>query len=181
METKYPHPKYGYLFAIWTLFVAIVAGLYLVFWDMIAGALYLKGYFSPSIYTTLFCFITVSLLLINGIVYYMQAIVVKTKNDCLIILWHILSFIAYFFLLIGLTNYYLANFLKPSVAFRETFSSYSYISIFFLAIISVIWIINFCKCTFNFRPSKSISLILILLTTLLFEFFWVFLDAVTSM
>ncbi len=105
----------------------------------------------------------------------------KDKLNFLMILLHTVSFFSYFSSLVYFQNYYLKFFLRPSIELRESFNSYAYVSVFILSITFIFWLVMFSKYTLQLKSPVWLTVFLAILTTVLFEFYWLFVDVVSSM
>ncbi len=170
-----------YVFMTWLASIGLVTIFYHLFWRTIADSIYMKGFFDLSIYTTIFSVITLVVLLINSGVIFIIIKFPKIRNDFFINLWHFTCLLTYFFSLIYFHNFYLQFFLRPSVEIRESFNTYSYISVFILSISLIIWLITFSQQTLKLKTPTWLMITLTILTIGLFEFFWLFIDIVSSM
>lgn len=170
-----------YVFYTWLIVFSIIAVIYNLFWRTTADAMYMKGFFDPSIYTTIFCVITIAVLFINSSVAFLISKTQKNKDVFLITLWYLASFLTYLFGLTHFQNYYLQSYLRPSVELRESFNSYAYISIFTLSIAVIIWLVMFFRYQLQAKSPTWLTVILAILTIGLFGFYWLFIDVVSSM
>ena len=172
-----------YFFITWIITFSLITLFYNLFWSATVDAIYMKGFFNPSIYTTIFCVITIAVLFVNSSVAFLIQKTQKNKDKgvFLIILWHLASLSTYLFGLTHFQNYYLQSFLRPSVELRESFNSYVYISVFTLSITVIIWLVMFSRYTLQVKSPIWLTVILAILTTGLFEFYWLFIDVVSSM
>ncbi|WP_019671621.1 hypothetical protein [Psychrobacter lutiphocae] len=170
-----------YVFMTWLASIGLVIIFYHLFEGIIINSVYMKGFLDHSIYTTIFSVITLVVLLINSVVIFIITKFPKIKNGFFITLWHFTCLLTYLFSLIYFHNYYLQTFLTPSVELRESFSDYSYASVFILSISLIIWLITFSQQTLKLKTPTWLMIILAILTIGLFEFFWMFIDVVSSM
>ena len=172
-----------YFFITWIITFSLITLFYNLFWSATVDAIYMKGFFNPSIYTTIFSVITIVILLINSSVVFLIKTFIKHKDKSyfLIILLHTVSFLTYFSSLVYFQNYYLKFFLRPSIELRESFNSYAYVSVFILSITFIFWLVMFSKYTLQLKSPIWLTVFLAILTAVLFEFYWLFVDVVSSM
>ena len=162
-----------YFFSAWVVLLGIVFLLYKSFWDMIAQ---MDGFFYPSIYTTLFCLITLTSFFISSAVSF-----ILSRKSIWLAVSNFTILIVFFVILISLTNTFSYYFEYPSIALRERFSSYSYLSVTALAIIVTLWLIRYWRLLLVVKVPIWACVLFGIMTTLLFVGWWLFIDIVTSM
>ncbi|MDN5620362.1 MAG: hypothetical protein L0G63_07795, partial [Psychrobacter sp.] len=165
-----------YFFSAWVALVVIIFLFYNSFWEMIVDVVYLKGFFNPSIYTTLFSLITLIAFLVSWFISF-----IVSRNSIFLALLNSIVFFIYFGMLITLTNNYLQFFEHLSIPIREQFHNYSYMSIIILGAAITVWLVRYCQYILAVRIPIWVTILFAMTTIVLFAGWWIFVDLITSM